>query len=160
MNWHLEHFLCNKVFNECTQKSTDDMSILVQTNDLVPWGNKSLKEPKLTQIYITITLLSHNELNYWGQVTHICISKLTIIGYANVLSPGHHQAIIWINTGILLIRASGTNLNEILNKIHTFSFKKMHVKRSVQWLQFCLGHHELSTLHRSAVYHDCYFHDI
>ena len=38
-----------------------------------------------------------------GWVTHICISKLNIIGSDNGLSPGRHQAIIWTNAGILLI---------------------------------------------------------
>ena len=31
---------------------------------------------------------------HWGRVTHICISKLTIIGSDNGLSPGRRQAII------------------------------------------------------------------
>ena len=38
-----------------------------------------------------------------GQATHICISKLTIIGSDNGLSPGRCQAIIWTNAGILLM---------------------------------------------------------
>ena len=38
-----------------------------------------------------------------------------IIGSDNGLSPGRHQAIIWTNTGILLIRPLGTNFSEILN---------------------------------------------
>ena len=33
-------------------------------------------------------------LTHWGQVTHICISKLTNIGPDNGLSPGRRQAII------------------------------------------------------------------
>ena len=59
---------------------------------------------------------------------HICISKLTIIGSDNGLSPGQRQAIIWTNAGILLIQTLGTNFREILSEIHTFSFKKMHLK--------------------------------
>ena len=38
-------------------------------------------------------------LTHWGQVTHICVSKLTIIGSDNGLSPGQRQAIIWTNDG-------------------------------------------------------------
>ena len=34
---------------------------------------------------------------------HICVSKQTIIGSDNGLSPGWRQAIIWTNAGILLI---------------------------------------------------------
>ena len=63
-------------------------------------------------------------------MTHICVSTLTIIGSDNGLSPGRRQAIIWTSAGILLIRTLGTNFNEILGKIHSFSFKKMHLKMS------------------------------
>ena len=62
------------------------------------------------------------------QVMHMCISKLTIIGSNNGLAPGRRQAIIWTNAGILLIGPLRTNFREILIKIHTFSFKKMHFK--------------------------------
>ena len=58
------------------------------------------------------------------------ISKLTIIGSDNGLLPGRRQAIIWTNAGILLIGPLGTNFSEILIKIHTFPFKKMHLQRS------------------------------
>ena len=79
-------------------------------------------------------------LTHWGQVTHICVSKLTIIGSDNGLSPGRRQAIIWTNTWILLIGPSGTKFNEIVFEIHTFSFKKMHLKMSsAKWCPFCLG---------------------
>ena len=61
-------------------------------------------------------------LTHWGRVTHICISKLTVIGSDNDLSPGRRQAIIWINAGILLIGPLGTNFSEILSKIRAFSF--------------------------------------
>ena len=46
-------------------------------------------------------------------MTHICVSKLTIIGSDNGLSPGQRQAIIWSNAGILLIGPLGTNFSEI-----------------------------------------------
>ena len=70
------------------------------------------------------------ELTHWGRVTHICVSKLTIIGSYNGLSPDRRQAIIWSNAGLLLIRPLGTNFSEILIEILTFSFKKMHLKVS------------------------------
>ena len=57
---------------------------------------------------------------------HICVSKLTIIGSDNGLSPGPRQAIIWTNDGILLIWNFGTNFNEILSEINIFSFNKMY----------------------------------
>ena len=33
-------------------------------------------------------------LTHWGRVTHICVSKLSILGSDNGLSPGQRQAII------------------------------------------------------------------
>ena len=59
-------------------------------------------------------------LTHWGRVTHTCVSKLTIIGSDNGLSPGRRQAIILINAGILLNEPLGRNFNEILIEIHTF----------------------------------------
>ena len=55
------------------------------------------------------------------------MKKKNIIGSDNDLSPGWRQAIIWTNAGILLIGPLGTNFNEILSEIHTFSFKKIHL---------------------------------
>ena len=46
---------------------------------------------------------SQIHLTHWGRVTHICVSKLIIIGSDNALSPGRRQAIIWTNNCILLI---------------------------------------------------------
>ena len=79
-------------------------------------------------------------LTHWGRVTHICVSKLTIIGSDNGLSSGWRQAIIWTNVGILLIGPLGTNFSEMLIEIHTFSSKKIHLKMlSVKWRPFGLG---------------------
>ena len=55
-----------------------------------------------------------NSLTYWGRVTHIWWS----------------QAIIWTNAGILLIGPLRTNFSEVLIEIYTFSFKRVHLKRS------------------------------
>ena len=52
----------------------------------------------------------------------ICISNLTIIGPDNGLSPGRWQAIIQTKANILLIWTLGTNISEILNETHIFSF--------------------------------------
>ena len=71
---------------------------------------------------------------------HICVGSLTIIGSDNGLSPGRRQAITWTNVGILLIGPLGTNLSEMLIEIHTFSFKRIHLKMSSgKWRPFCLG---------------------
>ena len=72
-------------------------------------------------------LLANRGLTHWGRETHICVGNLTITGSDNSLSPGRRQAIIWTNAGILLIWPLGTNFDEILIEIHTFSFKKMHL---------------------------------
>ena len=53
-------------------------------------------------------------LTHWGRVTHISVSKLTIIGSDNSLAPWRRQTIIWTNDGILLIGPLGTNFSEIL----------------------------------------------
>ena len=92
-------------------------------------------DQKHMSVITTQTTLTHR-----GRVTHICVGKLTIIGSDNGLSPGRRQAIIWTNAGILLIGPLGTNFSEILSKIHTFSFKKMHFKTSsAKWRPFCFG---------------------
>ena len=82
----------------------------------------------------------HALLTHWCQVTHICVSELTIIGSDNGLSPVRRQAIIWNNDGLLLIEPLGTNFSEILIGIQTFSFRKMHLNMSsAKWRPFCLG---------------------
>ena len=78
-------------------------------------------------------------LTHCGRMTHICISTLTRHYSDNGLLPGRRQAIIWTNAGILLIGTFGTNFSEILIKICTFSFKKIHLKMSGKWRPFCLG---------------------
>ena len=69
-------------------------------------------------------LWTQMRLTHWGGVTHMCVSKLTIIGSNNGLSPGWCQANIWPNTGILLVGYLGINFSEISSEIHTFSFTK------------------------------------
>ena len=75
---------------------------------------------KLTTVWIQVTVTLISEAKW-----RIYVSKLTIIGADNGLSPGRRQAIIWTNAGILLIWTLGTNLSEILIEIHTFSFNKV-----------------------------------
>ena len=73
-------------------------------------------------------------------MTHICVGNLTNIDSDNGLSPGRLQAIIWTNAGLLLIGPLGTNFNEILIEILTFSLKKMRLKvSSAKRRPFCLG---------------------
>ena len=85
-----------------------------------------------------------NVLTHWGRVTHICISKLTIIGSDNGLSPGRRQAIIWTSDGILLNGPLGTNFSEIVIKIIDLYLKKMKMS-SGKWRPSCLGLNVLIT---------------
>ena len=64
--------------------------------------------------------LNLNVLTHWGRVTHICLGKLTIIDSDNGLSPGRRQAIIWTNTGLLLIGPLGTNSIQIVIGIYFY----------------------------------------
>ena len=92
-------------------------------------------------------MTNHNktQLTHRGRVTHICVSKLTIIGSDNGLSPGRRQAIIGTNAGVLLIRPLGTNFSAILIRIQPFSIRKMHLKMSsAKWCPICLGPNVLS----------------
>ena len=106
----------------------------VVRHQVITWANVD------TDLYRHVASLGHNELTHWGRVTHICVSKLTIIGSDNGLLPRERQAIIWTNARILLIWLLGTNFSEILFESHTFSFKKMQLKMSSgKWRPFCLG---------------------
>ena len=52
-------------------------------------------------------------LIHWGRVTHICVSKLSIIDTDNGLSPGRRQATIWTNAGMLLMGSLETHFNNM-----------------------------------------------
>ena len=79
-------------------------------------------------------------LTHWGWTTHMCVSKLTIIGSDNGLSPGRWQAMIWTNAGILWIDPFGINVSGISIEIHTFSFSIPNLKMSSgNWRSFCPG---------------------
>ena len=90
--------------------------------------------------------LGFNLLTHWGWVMYICVSTLTTFGSDNGLVPGRHQAIIWTNAEILLIRTLGTNFSEISNEICTFSLRKMHLKISAKWRRFCLSLNVLTVI--------------
>ena len=96
--------------------------------------------------------LGHDELTFWGRLTDICVSKLTVIGSDNGLSPHRRQAIIWTNAGLLLIGPSGMKFSEILIEIVRVSFKKMRLKgSSAKWRPFCLGLNVLSQVAAPAM---------
>ena len=75
-------------------------------------------------------------------MTHICVSKLTIIGSDNGLSPDRRQAIIWTNAGLLLIGPLLYILTcTYLPDMHTEVFKNayfirtigLHILKSIRW---------------------------
>ena len=99
-------------------------------------------------LWVNILSYDDRHLTHWGRVTHICVNKLTSIGSGNGLSPGRRQAIIWTNSGILLIRTLGTIFSEILIEIYMFPFTKMHLKMSSgKWQPFCLGLNVLTSFY-------------
>ena len=51
------------------------------------------------------TLFKDARITHWGRVTHLCVSKINIIGLDYVLSPGRRQAIIGTSAEIVLILA-------------------------------------------------------
>ena len=75
-----------------------------------------------------------------SDATHICASD--------------GQAIFWTIAGVLLTRTLETNFSEIISEMHTFSFKKIHLKMSsAKWRPFCLGLNVLT--HWCLVTHIC-----
>ena len=71
----------------------------------VPSSNRQFQRIPLTLSSEIVNSLRPNEA--------LCISKLTIIGSDNGLSPDRCQVIIWTNAGILLIGPLRTNFSEI-----------------------------------------------
>ena len=112
-------------------------------------------------LFSQILALAKHMLTHWGRVTHICVGKLTTIGSDNGLSPGRRQAIIWTNDGILLIRTLGTNCSDILSEIHSFSFKKTHLKMSSakmasissrpQWVNYRISRSYLTSVTKAGL---------
>ena len=71
-------------------------------------------------------------LTHWGRVTHICVSKLTIIGSA----PSHYLN----HWRYIVNKTLRKNFGEISIKIHIFSPMKTHLKvSSAKHWPFCLG---------------------
>ena len=101
---------------------------------LAPWT--LLSEVLATTVLSTRSDSYSKPLTHWGRVTHICVSKLTINGADNDLSPVWCQAIIWTNAGMLLIGPLWTNFSEILIENHIFFHLKVS---SGKWQPFCLS---------------------
>ena len=107
--------------------------------------------------------LPENQLRFvqthWGQKTYICVSKLTIIGSDNGLSPEQRQAIFWTDIRIHLMGPLRTNFNETLFEIYIFSFPKMNLKSSsAKWRPFCLGLNVLKRILNLGIIHRIIMH--
>ena len=74
-------------------------------------------------------LRSNGWSQHSGQVTHICVGNLTIIGSDNGFSTGRRKAIIWANDGKLSIGPVGTKRSKLL---------------SVKWRPLCLSRNVLT----------------
>ena len=104
------------------------------------WSTTAYKPGNRNRLKFSGNQKLFSPLTHWGWVTHICISKLTILSLDNGLSPGRCQAIIWTNARLLLTGLLGTNFSEIWIKIQWFSDMKVHLKMSTaKWRPFCLG---------------------
>ena len=118
LNWH--------IFSKIIRLTPNPNPMIFHHDESTTWG----KEEHFHVCGILIDLI------HWGRVTHISVSKLTIIGSDSGLSSGRRQAIIWTNAGILLMGPLGTNFSEIWSEIHSFSFTNMHLKvSSAKWRQ-------------------------
>ena len=117
--------------------------------------NTTTNEAQQNRVHMSWDVPCHIcPLIHQGRVTHICVSRLTIIGSNNGLSPSRRQAIIWTNAGILLIGPIGTSFNEIVIEFHTFM--KMQLKMSSgKWRPVCLGINVLNWMRRP---HDSMLH--
>ena len=139
--WSFSEMLCRFALSlqlHVRKKNTPVYTLKLTINDIQIFVKfRSFAYSRFTMKYF---ILYTHHLTHWGQVAHICVSRLTIIGSDNGLSPGRRQAIIWTNTGILLNRPLGTKFNEMLIEILTFPFKKMRLKvSSAKWRPCCLG---------------------
>ena len=122
--WHLgSHMVAPGVIGHLPQKQP----WRIWVNELIIWIWSELVSDVVSHSGI---LSQFNSLR--PSDVYIYVSKLTIIGSDNGLSPGWRQAIIWTNVGILLIGPLATNFSEILIEIHTFSFQK-NVLQNVVW---------------------------
>ena len=119
-------FISIQILLKCVPKGPIDKKVSIGPgNGLVPIRWQAINSTNADPVHRCIyPALREKLLTHLGRVTHICVSKLPIIGSDNGLSPGRRQAIIWTIAGILLIGPLETNFSEILIRIQTFSFKK------------------------------------
>ena len=94
------------------------------------WWCQQLKTAKLIEAEWHISYMRQQTNHHWF--------RLWLVAWSAIIST---------NAGILSIGPLGTNFNEVLIKIHTFSFKKIHWKMSSgKWRPFCLGLNVLTSM--------------
>ena len=136
---HVTHFETTSIAAKMAKAIISNCNMYSHDNIIIPCEADRYPQLERQILHIISRHGSHISI-YWGRVTHICVGNLTLIGSDNGLSPGRRQAIIKTNIEILLIGTLETNFSEILSEIHTFSFKKMHLRMSsAKRRPFCLG---------------------
>ena len=90
----------------------------------------------VTILLVPLPLTWHcfHGLTHWGQLMHICISKLDIIGSDNGLFPIQCQAIIWSNIVFVLIGPLNQWNNEDIF-IKENALEKVIYKMAAIWSQ-------------------------
>ena len=84
--------------------------------------------------------ITSQEKNTEGSLT---CSRINTITLNRLLPPpGRHPAIIWTNTGMILIGPIWTTFNDILRENLTFRKIRLNVS-SAKWWPFCFGLNEL-----------------
>ena len=100
-------------------------------------GGSTLQMPSpsiySSQTWSVMCLQMSYHLTYWGRVTHICVSKLTSSALDIGLSPGRHEAIIWTNAGIFLIRTRLRNKLQWNLKQYSCIFIQESAFENVVW---------------------------
>ena len=142
-NLHQVNYLQSQAVISCHSLAAADPAerLCFERGHCPCWGCRSSRYPGRSSP--AIWKQKCNLSTHWIRVTHIS----NIIGSDNSLSPGRRQAIIWTNAGMLLIGPLGTNFNDILIEIHTYSSRKPILKCGMEKLVICLGLNVLSQHH-------------
>ena len=98
-----------------------------------PWSNPTIEHNRKEDIVKPYQLIEA-EWPVYASPTY------AIIGSDNGLSLDRRQAIIWTNAVLLSIELLETNFSQVVLKIQTFLFRKIHLKMSsTKFRPFCLG---------------------
>ena len=138
IHWNLCYRICHN-FNSISHYSTfKETRVTKSIKEVYKRGKIVLGDLRRERRYVLgiyMTSMSVSSSN-WGQVTHICIGKLTPL----VQKMACRQTLIWTNAGILLIRNLETKFSEFQSEIKGFLFNEMHLKiSSPKWWYVCFG---------------------